>query len=119
MNTWLAPLLFATSLLAQPEVRLPDESTGIDGIARSLVSMFDQADIIALGETHQWRLDTDLRIAVVRHGLATPRNLLLFSARSLFICASLPPGAGVAWRQARSSSKNRPVSSCSVQPYSE
>jgi hypothetical protein len=68
MNTWLAPLLFTTSLLAQPpEVRLPDESTGIDGIARTLVSVFDQADIIALGETHRWRLDTDLRIAVVRH----------------------------------------------------
>jgi hypothetical protein len=68
MNTWLAPVLFATSLLAQPpEVRLPDESTGIDGIARTLVSVFDQADIIALGETHQWRLDTDLRIAIVRH----------------------------------------------------
>ena len=68
MNRWLAPLLFATSLLAQPpEVRLPDESTGIDRIARALVSAFDQADIIALGETHQWRLDTDLRIAVVRH----------------------------------------------------
>src|SRR5207244_11039590 len=68
MNTWQVPLLFATSLLAQPaEVRLPDESTGIDGIARTLVSVFDQADIIALGETHQWRLDTDLRIAVVRH----------------------------------------------------
>jgi hypothetical protein len=68
MNPWLAPLLFATSLLAQPaEVRLPDESTGIDGITRTLVSVFDQADIIALGETHQSRLDTDLRIAVVRH----------------------------------------------------
>ncbi len=67
-NTGLAALLFATSLLAQPpEVRLPDESAGIDGIARTLVSVFDQADIIALGETHQWRLDTDLRIAVVRH----------------------------------------------------
>src|SRR4051812_37096369 len=59
MNTWLAPLLFATSLLAQsPEVHSPDESTGIDGIARTLVSEFDQADIIALGETHRWRLDT-------------------------------------------------------------
>jgi hypothetical protein len=68
MKTWLASLLFASSLLAQPpEVRLPDESTGIDGIARTLVSMFDQADIIALGETHEWRLNTDLRIAVVRH----------------------------------------------------
>jgi len=32
-----------------PQVRLPDESAGIDGIARTLVSAFDQADIIALG----------------------------------------------------------------------
>lgn len=68
MKTWLAPLLFATSLLAQPaQVHLPDESVGIDGIARALVSAFDQVDIVALGETHRWRLDTDIRIAVVRH----------------------------------------------------
>jgi hypothetical protein len=34
MKTWLAPLLFATSLFGQrPDVRLPDESTGIDSIA--------------------------------------------------------------------------------------
>jgi len=52
---------------APPNVRLPDESAGIDGIARTLISVFDQADIVALGETHVWRLDTDLRIAVVRH----------------------------------------------------
>ena len=50
-----------------PTARLPDESAGIDGIARTLVSMFDQVDVVALGETHQWRLDTDLRIAVIRH----------------------------------------------------
>ena len=52
---------------APPEVRLPDESAGIDGVARTLISAFDQADIVALGETHVWRLDTDLRIAEVRH----------------------------------------------------
>ena len=52
---------------APPNFRLPDESTGIDEIARTLVSAFDQVDIVALGETHRWRLDTDLRIAVVRH----------------------------------------------------
>ena len=51
---------------APPNFRY-DESTGIDGIARTLVSAFDQVDIVALGETHMWRLDTDLRIAVVRH----------------------------------------------------
>src|SRR5215470_14224213 len=50
-----------------PKVRLPDESTGIEGIARTLVSSFDQVDIVALGEAHQRKLDSDLRIAVVRH----------------------------------------------------
>ena len=52
---------------APPKVRLPDESAGIDGIARTLISAFDQADIVALGEAHGRRLDSDLRIAVVRH----------------------------------------------------
>ena len=52
---------------APPNWRLPDEAAGFDGIVRTLISVFDQADIIALGETHQWRLDTDLRIALVRH----------------------------------------------------
>jgi len=58
----------ATAAIAQPpKVRLPDEAAGVDGIAGTLVSAFDQVDIVALGETHVWRLDTDLRIAVVRH----------------------------------------------------
>jgi hypothetical protein len=47
--------------------QLPKESAGIDSIAQVLISVFDQADIIALGETHQWRLVNDLRIAVIRH----------------------------------------------------
>jgi hypothetical protein len=68
MKPWLAPLLFATSLLGQPpKVRLPDEAAGLDGIARSLISAFDQVDIVALGEAHGRKLDSDLRIAVVRH----------------------------------------------------
>ena len=54
-------------IAAPPKVRLPDESTGIDGIARTLISVFDQADIVALGEAHQRKLDSDLRIALVRH----------------------------------------------------
>ena len=52
---------------ALPKVRLPDESAGIDGIARTLISAFDQADIVALGEYHQRRVDSDVRIALVRH----------------------------------------------------
>ena len=64
MNPWLAPLLFATSLLGQPpKVRLPDEAAGVDGIARTLISAFDQVDIVALGEAHGQKLDSDLRIA--------------------------------------------------------
>jgi hypothetical protein len=52
---------------ASPKVHLPDESAGIDGIVRTLVSAFDQADIVALGEWHgRIRLDSDLRIALVR-----------------------------------------------------
>jgi len=68
MKSWLVPLLFAPTLLGQPRnLRLPDEAAGVDAIAQALISLFDQADIVALGETHQWRLDTDLRIALVRH----------------------------------------------------
>jgi hypothetical protein len=68
MKPWLAPLLCVTSLLGQPpKLRLPDEAAGLDGIARTLVSAFDQADIVALGEAHGRRPDSDLRIALVRH----------------------------------------------------
>ena len=52
---------------AAPPVRLPDESAGVDGIAATLVAAFDQIDIVALGEAHERTLDSDLRIAVVRH----------------------------------------------------
>jgi len=49
-------------------VRLPDEAAGLVGIVRTLISAFDQTDIVALGETHgRFRVDSDLRIALVRH----------------------------------------------------
>ena len=57
----------AAQRAAPTKVRLPDESAGIDGIARTLISAFDQADIVALGEAHGRRLDSDLQIALVRH----------------------------------------------------
>jgi len=47
--------------------RLPDESAGIDGIAQTLVSAFDQVDIVLFGEAHWQKLDSELRIALVRH----------------------------------------------------
>src|SRR6478736_7043306 len=52
---------------ARPSFRLPDEAAGIDGIVQALIAVFDQADIVALGEAHGRRADSDLRIALVRH----------------------------------------------------
>src|SRR5215470_5766569 len=51
----------------RPNLRLPDEAAGIDGIVRALISAFGQVDIVALGEAHMRRLDSDLRIALIRH----------------------------------------------------
>src|SRR5579872_297280 len=68
MRTLVLSCALALSAAAQPpNLRLPDESTGIDGIAQTLISVFDQADVVALGEAHQRKLDSDLRIALVRH----------------------------------------------------
>ena len=61
-------LLMTLAWAALALVGLPDETPGIDAIARALVAAFDQADIVALGEAHgQFSLDSDLRIAIVRH----------------------------------------------------
>jgi len=48
-------------------VRSPDEAAGIDAIARALIAVFDHVDIVALGEAHFRRVDSDLRIALIRH----------------------------------------------------
>jgi len=63
------PLLRAQSsgTSAPTNVRLPDESGGVDVIARALMSVFAQTDILALGESHEQQWESDLRIALVRH----------------------------------------------------
>jgi hypothetical protein len=66
-NLVLICALALPAMAQPPSLRLPDEAAGIDGIARTLISVFDQVDIVGLGETHKSRLDTDLRIALVRH----------------------------------------------------
>jgi hypothetical protein len=48
-------------------VGLPDEVAGLDGIVRTLIAAFDQVDVLALGEDHGQRRDSDLRLALVRH----------------------------------------------------
>ena len=52
---------------APPKVRLPDEAAGINAIVGALISVYDQFDVVALGEMHERRIDSDLRIALVRH----------------------------------------------------
>jgi len=68
MKAWLLAFLFFASLLAQPpNLRLPGEAVGIDGIVRTLISAFDRYDIVALGEAHgRFRQESGLRIALVR-----------------------------------------------------
>jgi hypothetical protein len=62
----LALLLSATLPGQRPKLRIPDESSGIKSIVGTLISAFDNVDIVALGEAHQRKLDSDLRIALVR-----------------------------------------------------
>ena len=57
----------APQVATPSSVRLPDEAAGIDGIVRALISEFDRVDIVALGEAHGRKSDSDLRIALVRH----------------------------------------------------
>lgn len=47
-------------------VQLPDETAGIDNIARALISTFDQVDVLALADTHQRKIDSELRLRIVR-----------------------------------------------------
>src|SRR5262245_17162421 len=66
-------ILFLSCTLGLPVViqaqnfHLPDESVGVDSIVRTLISVFDHVDIVALGEAHDRKVDSDLRIALVRH----------------------------------------------------
>jgi hypothetical protein len=71
----LAPLLLLVSYLCRilpstaqevPQVRLPGETEGLDNIAKTLVSTFDRVDVLALADTHQRKIDSDLRLGVVR-----------------------------------------------------
>jgi len=68
VKAWVAALLCVVSLSGQSlKIHIPDETAGLDEIAQTLITAFDQADILALGEAHRRKLDSDLRIALVRH----------------------------------------------------
>lgn len=54
-------------IVPRPNRRLPDEAAGLDAIVKTLIDTFDQVDVVALGEAHERKMDSDLRVALVRH----------------------------------------------------
>src|SRR5262245_4793630 len=75
LGSLTALLVFPASLLRaqsptavpRPNVRLPEEADGLDAVVRALIGAFDQADIVALCEAHMRKVDSGVRIALVRH----------------------------------------------------
>jgi hypothetical protein len=63
------PVLRAQSaqLATPPQARLPEEAAGIEGVVGALMSVYDEFDVVALGEMHARQMDSDLRIALIRH----------------------------------------------------
>ena len=52
---------------ARPDVRLPAETAGWDGVVTGLLSVFERADVLALGEAHGRNVDAELRVRLVQH----------------------------------------------------
>jgi hypothetical protein len=52
---------------SRPDIKLASETVGLDAIADTLLDVFDKVDVVALGEAHRRKQDSDLRIALVRH----------------------------------------------------
>src|SRR5215467_15059555 len=50
----------------RPEVNLPAETVGVDRIVSTLIAAFDHVDVVALDDTHQRKVDSDLRIRLIR-----------------------------------------------------
>ena len=59
-------VLLAQSV-ARPDARLPPETAGWDNVVAALLSVFDHADVLALGEAHGRKVDAELRLHLVRH----------------------------------------------------
>ncbi len=51
----------------RPDIRLAPETVGLEAITETLLGLFDNVDVVALGEAHRRKPDSDLRIALVRH----------------------------------------------------
>src|SRR6476646_8064394 len=51
----------------RPDVQLSAEAAGWDNVVKGLLSAFDKADVVALGEDHWRNVDSELRIRLIRH----------------------------------------------------
>src|SRR5437870_3165012 len=50
----------------QRSVTVPAESAGWDAVTTGLLSVFDRADVVMLGEAHGRKVDAELRVRLVR-----------------------------------------------------
>ncbi len=57
----------AQALGKRPAAKPATETSGTEAIVTELIRAFDRADIVALGEAHRRKQDSDLRIALIRH----------------------------------------------------
>ncbi len=68
MRAQVFSLLFAAQLLGQQQPNASSsEIFGFDKVVEALVSAFDHADVVALGDDHWRKLDSDIRIQLIRH----------------------------------------------------
>ena len=78
-------LTVAMGLLAQagrrPAATLPSESAGWDNVLAGLLSVFEKADVLALGEAHNRKIDSDLRLRLIRYpGFASKVHAIVVEA---------------------------------------
>ena len=50
----------------RPITELPSESAGWDGVVKGLLAAFDHADVLALGEAHGRKVDSEVRLRLLR-----------------------------------------------------
>jgi hypothetical protein len=50
-----------------PNLQLPTESAGWDRAVTTVLAAFDAVDVVALGEAHGRKVDSDFRIRLIRH----------------------------------------------------
>jgi hypothetical protein len=63
----MSPVAGRSQSAPRAPVALPAESAGWDRVVGSLLSAFDHADVVLLGEAHGRQVDAELRLRLIRH----------------------------------------------------